>query len=101
MSLLLQHEIKKIRNSLLGSGLKGKKKIHHKDRAIYWKNWVDAYNRECTVNSMRIHHHLVKESLEPNGAEKTRNKYANIALNAEMLHLTEVSLWSCNPNIFT
>lgn len=94
-----QHEIKKVRNSLLKSQASGNKRLEHHGRPIRWENWIAAYDWDCSTNPVRVHHRLVRECLYPNGAEKMRNKLAVYALNADMLHLMQVCYHIIIPRI--
>ena len=90
--MLLQHEIKKIRNSLLKSGPGKKKNITHKGRSIHWQHWIDAYNWDGEFNPMKLHHRLTNDHMYPDMSAKMRNSLADEVLNGDMLHLMEVSV---------
>ena len=56
-----------------------------------WKAFQDAYKWDEEVNPHRLHYRLTDTHLNPDQAEKMRNKLANEVLNKDMLHLMEVN----------
>jgi len=83
------HLIKKIRNSLLSSGIKDQHQrlLTIDGCTINWQMWIDAYHWDRNCHSFPIHHKLTDEHLFPNNAQKMRNKLAFETLNDDMLHL--------------
>ena len=90
--MLFQHEIKKIRNSILKSKPGGKRNLVHKSRQISWKHWEDAYEWDLITNTIRVHHKLTDDHLHPDQRAKMKNHLAEETMNADMLHLMEVSI---------
>ena len=89
---LLQHEFKKVRNSLIKSGDGRPKKIVYNFHSVSWKHFLDAYEWD-QANCPKQHQKLTSAHINPDQGEKMRNKLANDVLNAEMLALFEVCLF--------
>ena len=87
---LLQHEFKKLRNSVFSSGKK-KRSVKHEGRLILWSHWEDAYCWDKQTNVIRIHHKLTEQHIFLDQSGKMRNKFANDCLDENMVWLMEVT----------
>ena len=81
------HCMKKLRNSILASGLEGKRKLMYNGEPIIWRQWTDAVHWDRNINSRLIHFRVTQEHLYPNSSQKMRNHLAEEMLNNEMLYL--------------
>lgn len=89
--LFLQHQLKKIRNSILSSDGK-KKTIIRNGTEILWQHWLDAFNWNKSLRGVKVNHRLREEHFQLDGPAKMRNKLAVEVLNKDMLHLMKESL---------
>jgi hypothetical protein len=86
----LQHEFKKIRNSLLSSDLE-KKHITYGSDSILWSHFRDAYKWDQDSHCVKVYHKLTKEHIFLDGPAKMRNHLAFGVLDKNMLHLMQVT----------
>ena len=86
------HNIKKLRNNLLKSGVKKShpRCIQLSGKSIVWQQWLDAVKWDRDSNSQRIHYKVTEAHLNPSSTEKMRNELAQDMLGAEALHLMTV-----------
>lgn len=86
------HLIKKIRNSVLSSGIKAhdQRLLSFESCTIQWQMWIDAYSWDRNTHRFPIHNKLTQEHIFPNNAQKMRNKLAFETLNVDMLHLMKM-----------
>ena len=87
----LQHNFKKLRNSLLRSGSSIKQVLLH-GHCINWSHFRDAYEWDKVTNSMRVYHKLRDEHINLEKASKMRNALANDILSMDMHHLMQASI---------
>lgn len=85
------HFIKKLRNSVLSSGIQEnhKRLLSIGSKTIQWQMWIDAFNWDQNNHSFKVHHKLTNEHIFPNNAQKMRNQLAFDTLNLEMLNLVK------------
>lgn len=87
------HCVKKIRNSILSSGMDGDRHytrhLTYGDCTIEWKQWIAAVKWDRDTNPRPIHRRVTDSHLFPNPAEKMRNSLAEDMLNGEMLRLMQ------------
>lgn len=95
------HCLKKIRNSILSSGVdKGHtRKLQYGCNYIVWKQWVAAVKWDRETNSRLVHRKVTDAHLFPNQSEKMRNQLAEDMLNGDMLNLMKAyQLSLSNPH---
>ena len=100
---ILQHEFKKIRNSILNSRADGSgtRLLQLNSQYILWDFWIAAQQWDTEYNAgCRIHRNLSEASVQLDPASKMRNGYAIAALDDNMLDLMKVSkktheYWFC------
>lgn len=87
----VKHVVKRLRNSVLSSGNGSSKKLQWQGSYILWEHWQQAFDWDLAENpeTMRIHHKLTKQHLDPTNPEKMRNHLAEECLDADMLNLME------------
>jgi len=81
--------MKKIRNSLISSGVHSynKRLIEKGGITIVWDHWIDASKWDSRTNSRLVYHKLTQSHLHPDSGDKMRNHLADEVLNEDMLHL--------------
>ena len=86
---LLQHGLKKHRNSMLKCGTT--KNVTLNGHSVLWKHWTDAYMYDVENHGMRIYHKLTLQHVELlDSSQKMRNKLAFEVLDSKMLNLMKV-----------
>lgn len=86
------HVEKKIRNTILKSGIEAYCKRHliYGDKFIEWNHFRKTYLWDISSSSFPVHHKLTKEHIFLTSVNKMRNHLAEDVLNSEMLHLMEL-----------
>ena len=90
-----QHNHKKLRNNVLGSGKENFHKrllqpLHVGNVFILWRHWTEAAAWDQAENSFPVFQKLTTEHLAPNQRDKMRNHLAEDVLGPKMLHLMKV-----------
>ena len=88
----MQHGIKKLRNSILASGVKPfhkrlLKPLHVGPREIRWEHWIHAWEWDWEHHSLPLYQQLTREHLFLDCKSKMRNHLAEDVLNSNMLRL--------------
>ncbi|KAK3091321.1 hypothetical protein FSP39_018905, partial [Pinctada imbricata] len=83
------HNIKKLRNAVLSSGVNGTRAIKKGDHFIMWQQWLDAAKWDDDTNSRKLHYKITPSHLHPDSAEKMRNHLAEEMLDSDMLNLMQ------------
>ena len=83
------HNIKKLRNNLINSGMSSyhSKKLSKNGRYIYWCHFKNAIEWDRTTNSRPLHNRVTNVHLNPTNSEKMRNHLAEEMLNYDMLNV--------------
>jgi hypothetical protein len=86
------HNLKKLRNGVLNSGIgqKNTRYLLHKGKPIVWAQWIKAVQWDRDSNPRRVHYKLTDSHLYPNSAEKMRNHLAEEMMDEDMLHLMQL-----------
>ena len=87
-----KHVIKKLRNNVQSSSVEHKSSpgryLVCKGKSIVWEHWEEAFNFNYQ-RGLRIHNKLTKDHINLTGANKMRNKLAELVLNRDMLYLMQ------------
>ncbi|KAL3888305.1 hypothetical protein ACJMK2_000676 [Sinanodonta woodiana] len=77
------HNVKKLRNAVLSSGIQSfhTMKMVKCDKCIVWDQWIHAAKWDEDTNSRKIHYKLSYSHLHPDSSEKMRNHLAEDVLN--------------------
>ena len=92
-SFFLQHNFKKLRNSLLASGFvkegcdSAKKVITRNGSDILWKHWAATFHWDDKGHNLKLNHRLSEEHIKVDKAGKMRNYLAFEVLDKNFLHL--------------
>lgn len=92
----MQHEFKKLRNSLLksrdiGHTEGGVRRLKMGDNLVLWTHWKDAMEWDRRNHTVKVYHKLTQQHIDPTPTELMRNHLAVDVLNSEMLHLMKVN----------
>ena len=69
LTIILQHNIKKIRNNISTSNISGKPRcLEIKGKKIVWKQFKEAYNWDQTNFTLPQHEHLSQQHFELDSA---------------------------------
>lgn len=83
------HNIKKLRNAVLSSGLQKQhtRYLRKGDQFLVWEMWLDAVKWDEQTNSRRVNKNITTSHMYPDSAEKMRNHYAEEMLDQNFLYL--------------
>ena len=90
---IFQHNLKKLRNSLLASGQhkNGKSRvITLHNTKVLWQHWQDAVTWDIESHPLKLKHRISKQHVVIDRSDKMRNHLAFEVLGKEMLHLMQV-----------
>lgn len=86
----MQHNFKKIRNTVEKSKREGVKQLAFDNEELLWEHLRKAYEYDLNSNSLQTHRHLSDDHFYLTSTSKMRNYLADDVLSEDMLNLVKV-----------